>query len=129
MANDLEATIEAQTKVLITLQKKNKALQEENEHLKKLVQQNAPVVLAPDSAGGLDEEIIARSELRKLLYTSNQRELSMEETKKVEIFSKILIAVQNKPKTIEINAKNMKTEDLLAIVESKDIEDTINVGE
>lgn len=117
--SDLQTTVDAQMKTLITLNKKMKTVQDENEHLKKLLKQSNPIIVSMDEAG-LDEELIARSELRKLRTYSEQRELSMEETKKVEIYSKIMNTLANKPKKLTIDAKNLKTEDLLGALEAAD---------
>lgn len=112
---EAQLTIESQMKVLVATNKKIKILQEENEHLKKLLKQTNPIIVNLDEAG-LDEELIARSELRKLRQRSQDQELSMEETKKVEIYSKIMSNLANKPKTIEVTAKNMKTEELFGLL-------------
>lgn len=116
-SSELQLTLAAQMKTLINLNKKIKQVQDENEHLKKLLTQTNPIVVSMDQQG-MDEELISRSELRKLRQTSQERELSMEETKKVEIFSKILNTLANKPKAIEVTAKNMKSDELLTLLES-----------
>lgn len=110
-------TFDAQTAVLITLNKKLKHIEDENEHLKKLLKSSNPIIVSMDEAG-LDEELISRSELRKLRQISQERELTMEETKKVEIYSKIMANIANKPKTIEVYAKNLKSEELMSQLES-----------
>lgn len=110
-------TFDAQTTVLITLNKKLKHLEDENEHLKKLLKNSNPIIVSMDEAG-LDEELISRSELRKLRQVSQERELTMEETKKVEIYSKIMANIANKPKAIEVYAKNLKSEELMSQLES-----------
>lgn len=119
--NDLENIIDVQTKTLIKVQKKIKQLEDENEHLKKLLKNTTPIVVSMDEVG-LDEELIARSELRKLRQVSQDRELTMEETKKVEIYSKILSNLANKPKTIEVKAKNLKSEELIGLLETSNDE-------
>ncbi len=43
-------------------------------------------------------------QLEKLRDISSGRELTLEETRKVEVFSKVLNAVRNAPKTIEIKS-------------------------
>jgi hypothetical protein len=110
-------TFDSQTTVLINLNKKIKQVQDENEHLKKLLKNSNPIIVNMDEAG-LDEELIARSELRKLRQTSQDRELTMEETKKVEIYSKIMANIANKPKVLEVTAKNLKSEELIGLLDS-----------
>lgn len=114
---ELQSIIDAQTKTLITLNKKLKVVQDENEHLQKLLKQTNPIIVSMDEAG-LDEELIARSELRKLRQRSQDMELTMEETKKVEIYSKIMNAIANKPKILTVNTKNLKTDELLSALDS-----------
>lgn len=110
-------TFDAQTTVMITLNRKLKLIQEENEHLKKLLKNTNPIIVSMDEAG-LDEELISRSELRKLRQLSQDRELNMEETKKVEIYSKILMNLSNRPKVIEVSARNLKTEELAGLLDT-----------
>lgn len=113
---DLQDMVEAQTATLISLNKKLKLVQDENEHLKKLLKDTNPIVVSMDEAG-LDEELIARSELRKLRQRSQDMELTMEETKKVEIYSKIMNALANKPKVLTVNTKNLKTDELIGALD------------
>lgn len=114
--SELQLTVEAQMLTLVKLNKKIKQVEDENEHLKKLLKQTNPIIVSMEEAG-LDEELISRSELRKLRNVSQERELSMEETKKVEIYSKIMANIANKPKAIEVYAKNLKSEELMAQLE------------
>lgn len=114
---DLQSVSDAQTKTLIALNKKIKIIQDENEHLKKMLKQTNPIIVSMDEAG-LDEELIARSELRKLRQRSQEMELTMEETKKVEIYSKIMNAIANKPKVLTVNTKNLNTDELLSALDS-----------
>lgn len=115
--DDLQETITAQMRALVQTNKKLKLIEEENAHLKKLLTQTNPIIVSMDQQG-VDEELIARSELRKLRQYSQDRELSMEETKKVEIYSKIMANIANKPKAIEVSARNLKTEELFAALDN-----------
>ena len=63
-----------------------------------------------------DEEVICRTQLNLLKQMSLERQLTLEESRKVDIFSKILIALNEKPKTIKLETKSFKDEELLAIV-------------
>ena len=120
---ELQAFNEAQQKTIIQLSKKIKALEEEKTHLKKLLESSVPVIQStPQKSDGLetnDEETIALTQLRKLRDISLERELTLEEAKRCEIFFKILNASRNAPKTIEIKSKKLNTTDLLALVESE----------
>lgn len=115
--SELQTIVDSQSLVLIKLTKKLREVEEKNQHLEKLLKQSNPIIVSMDEQG-IDEELIARSELRKLRQYSQQRELSMEETKKTEIYHKILLALANKPKAIEVYAKNMDTKELAAALES-----------
>lgn len=133
--DDLKAFAEAQQKTIIHLTRKIKTLEDENAHLKKLVEQTVPVI-KPDNQPALDpqqkgekfltsdQEAICRVQLNKLREISFDRELTLEEAKRVEIFSKILNLLETTPKTIKIETKEMKNEDLLGFLEESKNEST-----
>ena len=122
---DLQLFAEAQNSTILQLSKKIQKLEEERDHLKKLLESSVPLI-KEEGKGGAEkfltsaEEAICIMQLDKLRDISSGRELTYEESKKVEIFNKILISVKNMPKTIEIKNKQLKTEELLALVESDD---------
>lgn len=116
---------QAQQTTIVQLSKKLQRVEEERDHLKQLLESSVPII-KPEGAP-LDnkfltsaEEAICAMQLEKLRDISLARELTLEETRRVEIFSKILATFRNVPKTIEIKSKQMKTEDLLALVENSD---------
>lgn len=113
---DLQAFAKAQQKTLIDLTKKLKASEDEVKHLKKLLEGAVPVVNSPAKINfeANDEETIARQQLHLLKMISTDKELSLEETKRVEIYSKILNTLKDKPKTIEVNTKNLSIQELTA---------------
>lgn len=115
---ELEAFAKAQQKTIIELTKKNKALETEVKSLKKLTE--SKIIIPGNEENKIDfsasdEESIARQQLFKLKEISNERELTYEETKRVEIFSKLLIALKDKPKTIEVKSKNLSDAELIAL--------------
>ena len=116
--SELQAFARAQQKTIMDLTKKNKNLDEEVKHLKKLLEQTVPVIKPTEEKidfGSNDEEAIAREQLFLLKKISNERELTLEETKRVEIFSKILNSLKEKqPKVLEIKAKQLSDAELLA---------------
>jgi hypothetical protein len=123
---DLKAFAEAQQKTIIHLTKKIKTLEDENSHLKKLVEQTVPVIKKdgqPEQKGDKfltsDQEAICRVQLNKLRDISFDRELTLEEAKQVEIFSKILNLLETVPKTIKAETKGINTEDLLNFLEEQ----------
>lgn len=118
--SELQNAFDAQTMVLIKLQKKIKEIEEKNKHLETLLKNTNPIIVNLDEQG-LDEELIARSQLRMLRQLSQERELNTDEAKRTEIYHKILQNLANKSKVIEVRAKNMDTKELAAALESDDI--------
>jgi hypothetical protein len=123
---DLKAFAEAQQKTIVHLTKKIKTLEDENSHLKKLVEQTVPVIKKegqPEQKGDKfltsDQEAICRVQLNKLRDISFERELTLEEAKRVEIFSKILNLLETVPKTIKVETKGINNEDLLNFLEEQ----------
>lgn len=120
-----DAFIQAQYKTLLQVQKKNKELQDEIEHLKKLVAGAVPIVgqvTGSTIAIGSDEEEIAKIELRKLKGEAMTNEpLTLEQAKRVEIYSKILNSRGPKDKNNgEREVTEINSDDLLAIAETPD---------
>lgn len=119
---DLQAFAKAQQKTLIDLTKKLKASEDKVKHLEKLIEGAVPLVNPPakiDFAAN-DEESIAREQLYLLKRMSSERELNFEETKRVEIYSKILNALKGKPKDIEVPGKSLSIDQLTAALSDKD---------
>ncbi|NBX97362.1 hypothetical protein EBQ81_00655 [bacterium] len=123
---EMKAFSEAQQKTIIQLTKKIKQLEEERDHLKKLVESNVPLVTTDEKQSypaekflTSDQEAICRTQLLKLREMALDRELTLEETKKVEIFSKILVALENAPKVIKVNTDKLNNDDLLSLVSSE----------
>lgn len=123
--NQLQEFASAQQKTIISLSKKIQRIEEERDHLKTLLESSVPLIKKEGEQSGerfltSSEEAICIMQLEKLRDISSARELTLEETRKVEVFSKVLNAVRNAPKTIEIKNKQMTSEELLALVESDD---------
>ena len=122
---ELKAFSNAQQKTILKLTKENKQLKEEVTHLKKLLESTAPLVKTPEhnSIGekflSTDQEAICRMQLNKLKDVSIERELTLEEAKRVEIFSKILNVLENSPKTIKVESKNLDNSELLSLIEQE----------
>jgi hypothetical protein len=121
---ELRGYAEASYKTLLQVQKKNKELQDEVDHLKKLVTGAVPIISdgsKPDLSIGSDEEEIAKMELRKLKMDSMGNEpLTLEQAKRVEIYSKILNSRIKTPPNNEREVKELNSDALLAIAESPD---------
>ena len=116
--DDLKAFANAQQKTLIELTKKNKAYEDENKHLKKLLEGAVPVINDRPTVdfSANDEESIAREQLFLLKQISKDKELSMEEARKVEIYSKILSAPKGKSRDINANSKQLEAGELLTLL-------------
>lgn len=118
---ELKTFIAAQQKTLQQVMKKNKELTDEVEHLKKLVVNGAiPLLKKEDSdlSMGSDSEEIAKIELRKLKERSYQEVLTLEEAKRVEIYTKILSSKPEEKNKGEREVKELDASQLLAIAES-----------
>lgn len=122
---ELRSFCTAQNKTLMTLMKTNKKLQDENEELKKLVVNGAlPVIRAEGSspvAIESDEIEIAKIEINKLKLKSMDSEpLMLEESKKLEIYVKILSSrYKDKADKQLRDVQEIDADSLLALVESK----------
>ena len=125
---ELKVFAESQFKTITELNRKLKALEEEKEHLKKLLEQSTPLLIEDKKNFlGFDldisnEEIICLRQLAMLKEISMERQLTLEETRQCEIFSKILLNLKSAPKTIKVDSKNLSEKELLALVEIKDNE-------
>lgn len=124
---ELQAFCEQQHKTILELTKKIDKLNDKNKQLEDLLQQKAPVLVgeyAPIiSAGRIDEayeENICKMELKKLHDISIERQLTYEETKKVDIFTKLIIALNQKPKSQVFDTKKKGTDELLKLVSNSD---------
>jgi dsDNA-binding SOS-regulon protein len=120
--SQLQQFAEAQSSTIIQLSKKLKKLEEERDHLKELLESSVPILKEEGKELSQkflisSEEAICVMQLQKLRDFSSARELTLEEARRVEIFSKVLTTARNSPKVIELKTQNMTNEELLAIVE------------
>lgn len=121
--SELKAYSDAQTKTIIEMSKKLNEKDQEILHLKKLLEGSSPLIrekrdLTKFEAN--DQEYICRTEINKLRDISIERELTLEECKKLDIYSKILKDIMNSPKVIEVKSRNLSDAELLAGLESGD---------
>lgn len=119
---ELRAYAEASYKTLLQVQKKNTELQGEVDHLKKLVAGAVPLIEGNNNSPlnvGSDEEEIAKIELRKLKVNSMGTDpLTLEEAKRVEIYSKILNSRVKGKENTEREVQELNSDALLAIAET-----------
>lgn len=114
------ATIISQTRQVNELRKKMEELSKQCETL--TIENTKLKALAPASSLDIsipDEESICLVQLALLNNMSMQRELTLEETKKTEIFTKVLQSTRGKkPEEKEASIGNLSNEDLLAAMKT-----------
>ncbi len=125
----LKAFAEAQMKTITSLSKELTELKKANDHLKNLLETSTPLIKGEnDNTGssvrleGLmtqDDEAIAVLELNRLRDIAMERSLTLEESRKAELFHKMLITLKNQPKTIVVESKKLSTDELLALATSE----------
>lgn len=114
------STIVAQTRQINEIRKKLEEISRQCEIL--TIENTKLKALAP--ASGLeatipDEESICLVQLALINNMSMQRELTLEETKKTEIYSKVLQSIRGKkPEEKEQSIGNLSNEDLLAAMKA-----------
>lgn len=110
----------AQQETILSLSKQLVKLEEKNKKLESMLAKQSIISEEPKESNtelfiSSDEEAICRTQLQKLREVALDRELTLEESRKVEIYSKILLQLQNKPKTIKVEAQKLSTTELLAL--------------
>lgn len=98
---ELQTYANSQHEIINKLNAKINALEESEKHLQKLLADNS--IIVTEGAKDLfiqceDPEAISRTQLKILRDRSLQQELTIEETKRVEIYTKILDGVEAKKK-------------------------------
>lgn len=124
----LQKYADAQYKTILSLTKKLKVLEQENGDLKDLLEKTTPILdeekktfSLPTVEASSNEEMIAKVQLSRLNEISMDRELTLEEAKRVEIFSKIL-ASKGTDKPAMIQLQKMDSSELLKALENESIQ-------
>lgn len=117
---ELQVYSAAQHETITKLNAKINQLEEKSKHLEKLLTENAIIVGDGEIKDMFlkceDPEAISRTQLKILRDRSMQGELSIEETKRVEIYTKILDSVELKRKDRMKNVTDSTTtEELLKL--------------
>lgn len=118
---ELQAYANAQYKLVIELSKKIQTLEEEKKHLEGLMKEQSFMVNINEInqlQGTPNEEAICMQQLSLLKQTSLDRELTMEEAKKVEIYTKILIQLNNRKPVENPKEKFLSDAELLQLVKN-----------
>lgn len=114
---ELQAFCEAQQKTIIELSKKINKLDEEKKHLEILLLEATPITydLTKDSS---DEELICRTQLKTLADKClNGVELNLEETKRVDTYTKLLLTINQSKKKTPASIK-LDEKDLLSVLDN-----------
>lgn len=118
-----QAFIEAQHKTINQLTEQIRELEEKNRQLEQMVVSNVPVLTNPGSNGtgvyGSEEELIAREQLKMFALIATEREFTLEETRKVDIYAKLLIAVKQQKEKPKSSTEGMSPAQLLKLVEEQ----------
>lgn len=121
----LQKYAEAQYKTILSLSRKVKVLEEENVELKDLLEKSTPVLneekknfVAYQVEASSDEEMISKVQLARMKEISMERELTLEEAKRVEIFTKILNTKGSSSATT-FQTQKMDSEDLLKMLDNE----------
>jgi hypothetical protein len=120
----LQKYAEAQYKTILSLSRRVKVLEEENVELKDLLEKSTPLLneekknfVSYQVEASSDEEMIAKVQLARMKEISMDRELTLEEAKRVEIFTKIL-ANKGSNSSIAIQTQKMNSDDLLKMLDN-----------
>lgn len=120
----LQKYAEAQYKTILSLSRRVKVLEEENVELKDILEKSTPLLneekknfFIGQVEASSDEEMIAKVQLARMKEISMERELTLEEAKRVEIFTKILTN-KGSNNTIAIQTQKMNSDDLLKMLEN-----------
>jgi len=123
----LQKYADAQYKTILSLTKKVKLLEQENMELKDLLEKTTPLFdeekktfEMPQIEASSDEEMIAKVQLVKMREIAIERELTLEEAKRVEIFTKILTTKGTKGPVAQ--TQKMNNDDLLKMLENDPIQ-------
>ena len=118
--NDLQTYSDAQFKTIVELNKQIAQLKSENESLKLMLEQNLPNVALQVTDLGIgvtNEQLICETQILLLKNDAMLRPLTMEEARKLEIFSNVLDKVKKGSKDpVEIEVNKLSNTDLLQII-------------
>lgn len=116
---ELQAFAESQYKTIIEQSKKISKLEDDKKRLERQVKEASSI--KPDGLQVIqtvsDEELICRTQLKLLKEISAERELTLEESKKVDTFTKLLISISS-PKKKDDKSTDLKDDDLIKLLEN-----------
>jgi cell division septum initiation protein DivIVA len=113
---DLKEYCERQYKEIVRLLATNKKLEDEVEHLKKLLVNGTSIIQAPQFIS--NEELICIRQIDELKRISDNDVLTLEDSKKLDTYVKVLKLIRSNTKEAKDILKDVNTEDLLKVVET-----------
>lgn len=115
---ELQKYCDSQYQLIIDLSKKITNLENERDKLQRqLNEQIRPIsTISPEEANLSDQEAICKQQLRLLRDMSADRDLTLEETKRVEIYTKLLTSLTVKEADKGPKATDLKSADLLSFL-------------
>lgn len=117
--DELKEFAEAQYQTIIDLSKKIRVLEEKNKSLEQtLIQtgQNLPDLGKSNLVVESDEEAICKVQISRLRDRMLGQDLTYEEAKKLQIYTELLLKIQNRPKTIEVHTKGLNDTQLISML-------------
>lgn len=121
--SQLQEFAQAQQTTIVQLSKKLEKLEQEKDHYKKLAESPVKVVppgqVIPKGTSDEDSEQICNMEIAKLRGVSTMRELTLEESRKLDTYFRILQQIKASKKSTEREVDKLGEEELLKIVESQ----------
>lgn len=97
LAEGMKEYSDAQYRTLVVLQKENHQLKEEIDHLKQLLASSSPLITSPTVKITVPtEQLICEIQINMLQDKAKDRELTLEETKRLEILIKSLYLIKDK---------------------------------
>lgn len=111
--DEIQELCDAQIAQIFSLRQEIEKYKKEIEQLKQ--QRFSSTSLISSDSKLSDEEFIALNELKKLKYKSENEDLTYEDSKRVELYFKVLNAIRNpKEEKIKEPLKEVSTEELLS---------------
>ncbi len=116
--SELKKFAEAQNKTILNLSKELKESKDKNKHLEKLLESTTDIIPRDDKKYEKEDEEICIRQLQLLRDLSAERELTLEECKKVDTYSKLIQNLKNFKEEETPKTKSIETSDLLKLVKS-----------
>lgn len=115
---ELKKFAEAQNKIILNLSKELKESKDKIDHLEKLLESTTEIIPLDNKKYQKEDEEICIRQLQMLRDLSAERELTLEECKKVDTYSKLIQNLKNFKEEEIPKTKALETSDLLKLVKS-----------